>query len=120
MSDLLSGRRVLVVEDEMVILLMIEGILEDLGCRSVTSVGTVSEAVSIIGSEVFDAAMLDMNLHGEDSDAVADALSERGVPFIYCTGNCRRDMRESFRKQAVLHKPFRDTELRVALTQLLS
>ena len=103
----------------MVILLMIEGILEDLGCRSVSSASTVPAALSIIASEIFDAAMLDMSLGGEDSDAVADALSEQGIPFLYCTGNCRRDMREGFRDRPVLHKPFRDADLSVALTQLL-
>ena len=120
MSELLSGRRLLVVEDEMLILLMIEDMLADLGCRSVTSVGTVKKAVALVESEFFDAAMLDMNLGGEDSHAVASALSERGVPFVYCTGNSRRDMGEGFRDQVILHKPFQDTDLRVALTQLLS
>ncbi len=120
MSDLLSGRRILVVEDEMVILLMVEDMLADLGCRSVTGAGTVTQAVSIVESKFFDAAMLDMNLGGEDSGPVADALSKRGVPFIYCTGNGHRDVREGFRDCAVLHKPFQDADLRVALTQLLS
>lgn len=120
MSELLSGRRILVVEDEMLILLMIEGILEDLGCWSVISAATVKKAVFLIESESFDAAILDMNLGGEDSSRVADALSERGVPFIYCTGNDRRDMREGFRDQVVLSKPFLDADLNAALTQLLS
>lgn len=61
MSELLSGRRILVFEDEMLILMMVEGIMEDLGCRSVTSAATVKKAVSLIKSEFFDAAMLDMN-----------------------------------------------------------
>jgi len=120
MSDLLSGRRMLVVEDEMLLLLMIEGIMEDLGCQSVTSAATVKKAISLIETEFFDAAMLDMNLGGEDSSRVADVLSERGVPFIYSTGNDSRDMAEGARNHAVLYKPYRETDLIAALTQLLA
>ncbi len=120
MNDLLAGRNILVVEDEMLILLMIEGILEDLGCTSVSSAATVTNAVSLIDSEVFDAAMLDMNLGGEDSSRIADALSEKGVPFIYCTGNDKSDMPEGFRHHAVLRKPFQDADLSDALAKLLS
>ena len=118
MSEMLSGRRILVVEDEMLIVLMIEGILEDHGCQSVTSAATVKNAISLIETQSFDAAILDMNLGGEDSSRVADALSERGVPFIYSTGNDRRDMAESARERAVLHKPYQEAELIAALTQL--
>jgi len=120
MSELLSGRRILVVEDEMLIVLMIEGILEDLGCRSVISAATVRKAVSLIESECFDAAMLDMNLGGEDSSRVAEALSEKGVPFIYSTGNDRRDMAADSRDHAVLYKPYQESDLITALTKLLS
>jgi len=120
MNDLLSGRRILVVEDEMLIVLMIEGILEDHGCRSVTSVATVNKAVSLVESQSFDAAILDMNLDGEDSSRVAVALSDRGVPFVYSTGNDRRNMAESARDHAVLHKPYQEADLIAALTQLFS
>jgi CheY-like chemotaxis protein len=120
MSELLSGRRILVVEDEMLILMMVEGILEDLGCQSVTSAATVKKAIALIESEYFDAAMLDMNLGGHDSSSVADALLNSGVPFIYCTGNDRPDLRKGFRDHIILHKPFSEADLTAALTQLLS
>jgi len=119
-SDLLSGRRILVVEDEMLIVLMIEDILEEHGCQSVTSTATVKKAISLIESQSFDAAMLDMNLGGEDSSTVADALSERGVPFIYSTGNDRREMAAGSGNHAVLYKPYQETDLIAALTKLLS
>jgi CheY-like chemotaxis protein len=119
-SELLSGRRILVVEDEMVILLMIEDMLSDLGCRSVTSAATVEKAVSLVESEFFDAAMLDMNLGGEDSHAVANALSERGVPFMYSTGNSRGDIGEGFRDHVILYKPYLDADLSAAFARLLS
>ena len=64
MSKLLSGRRVLVVEDEMMILMIIEDMLADLGCESVTAAATVHQALAVIDTQVFDAAMLDVSLSG--------------------------------------------------------
>ena len=93
MNKLLSGRRVLVVEDEMMILMIIEDMLADLGCESVTAAATVDQALALIDAQVFDAAMLDMNLNGNKSHAVADALAARGVPFVFSTGYSGLDMR---------------------------
>jgi CheY-like chemotaxis protein len=70
MNKLLSGRRVLVVEDEMMILMIIEDMLAELGCESVTVAATVNQALALIDTQVFDAAMLDMNLNGSKSDDV--------------------------------------------------
>ena len=52
-----------------------------------TSAATVEQAIALINAQVFDAALLDMNLDGDDSHTVADALAARGVPFIYSTGS---------------------------------
>jgi CheY-like chemotaxis protein len=120
MDDLLSGRSVLVVEDEMLILMMIEDMLVDLGCESVTAVATIEKALMLIEEHVFDAAMLDMNLNGDDSLKVADALTARGVPFVYCTGNNGHGMRVNSANTPVLRKPFSFEELTVILTRLLS
>ncbi|MEP6563745.1 MAG: response regulator [Mesorhizobium sp.] len=120
MDKLLSGRRLLVVEDEILVLMMIEDMLGDLGCQSVTSAATIGQAIALIEAQIFDAAMLDMNLDGDDSNTVADALAERGVPFIYSTGNSDRDMREGFSNRAVLRKPFSFDELTAKLERLLS
>jgi CheY-like chemotaxis protein len=83
MDKLLSGRRVLVVEDEMMVLMMIEDMLAELGCESVTAAATTDQAIDLINAQVFDAAMLDMNLNGTKNSSVADALAARGVPFIF-------------------------------------
>ncbi|CAN7411742.1 response regulator [Mesorhizobium caraganae] len=119
-DKLLAGRRLLVVEDEILVLMMIEDMLGDLGCESVTSAATIEKAIALIESQVFDAAMLDMNLDGDDSHTVADALAEHGVPFIYSTGNNDRDMREGFSSRAVLRKPFSFDELTAKLDSLLA
>ena len=118
MGELLTGRRMLVVEDEMLILLTIEDMLGDLGCKSVTAASTVEKAVSLIGGQAFDAAMLDMNLKGKSSRPVADTLVAHGVPFIVCTGNTG-DVWDGFRDHAILRKPFDEAALVAQLARLL-
>src|SRR5450631_451829 len=106
MDKLLSGLRILVVEDEMLIVMMIEDMLEDLGCESVTTAATVDQAVSLIEGQVFDAAMLDVNLQGHNSRPVADALAARGVPFFFSTGNGGHHTMDEYDDRPVLRKPF--------------
>ena len=90
--------RILVVEDEMMVLMLIEDMLSDLGCEAVTTAATVPQALTLIGAQVFDAAMLDMNLNGDKTTSVADALSARDVPFFFSTGYSGRDMRDGYRR----------------------
>lgn len=120
MDKLLAGRRILVVEDEMLVLIMIEDMLADLGCESVTAAATVNQALAAIDTQIFDVAMLDMNLNGSDSYEVAEALGTRGVPFVFSTGYSGRDMRDGYGDRPVLKKPFMDKELVEILTRLLS
>jgi CheY-like chemotaxis protein len=120
MDKLLSSRRVLVVEDEMLVLMMIEDMLGDLGCGSVAVAATVDQALALIAAQVFDAAILDMNLNGHKSHSVADALAAGNVPFIFSTGYSGDDMREGYRGRPILKKPFRYEELVGILTRLLS
>ncbi len=81
MDKLLSGRRVLVVEDEMLVLLMTEGMLADLGCESVTAAATVDQALALIDGQTFDAAIRDKNLRGNKSHA--------GSPRAVCHSSSR-------------------------------
>ncbi len=120
MDKLLSGKRILVVEDEMLILMMIEEMLADHGCESVSAAATTDRALALIGAQTFDAAMLDMNLNGQKTRAVADALAARGVPFIFSTGYSGVDMRDGYGNRPILKKPFRDEQLVEILTQLFS
>lgn len=120
MDDLLSGRRILVVEDEFLVLMLTEDMLSDLGCESVAAAATIDQALTLIEDQTFDAAMLDMNLDGEKPYAVADALAERGIPFLFATGYVGHDMRNGYRDRPLLKKPFRPGELAHALTHLLA
>jgi CheY-like chemotaxis protein len=119
-DKLLSGRRILVVEDEMLVLMSIEDMLADLGCESVAAAATVDQAVALIDAQVFDAAMLDMNLNGTKSFPVADKLAELGVPFIFATGYSAQDMRDGYGDRPLLKKPIRYAELAGVFASLLA
>lgn len=90
----------------MLILMMIESMLTDLGCDSVTAAATVDKALALIETQVFDAAMLDVNLKGDNSRPVADALAARGIPFFFSTGNGGHHTMDGYENRAVLRKPF--------------
>ena len=82
----LAGTRVLVVEDEGAIALLIEEMLEEFGCEVVASVARLAAACEIAGSVQVDLAILDVNLAGERVFPVADILRERQIPFLFSTG----------------------------------
>jgi CheY-like chemotaxis protein len=119
MDRSLSRRRILVVEDEMLILIMIEDMLADHGCKNVTVAATIDMALALIDAQTFDIAMLDMNVNGNKTYSVADALGARGVPFVFSTGYSGQEMRNGYRDRPVLRKPFGERELIDTLTGLL-
>jgi len=98
---------------------MAEDMLADLGCESVTSAATVDQALALIDAQVFDAAMLDMNLNGSRSHAVAAALTASGVPFVFSTGYSS-NTRRGYRDRPVLKKPYRYEQLAEIFTRLLA
>ena len=102
----------------MLVLIMIEDMLADLGCQSVTSAATVDKALALINTQVFDVALLDVNLNGNDSHPVSEALSARGVPFVYSTGNTGHSLREGYSDRPMLKKPFKYEELAAILSRL--
>jgi len=85
-KSLLSGKRVLVIEDEMLVLMAIEDMLADLGCTGISVAGSLDKALALIAAKYFDIATLDVNLNGQRSYPAAQALSEAGVPFAFSTG----------------------------------
>ena len=119
MDKLLAGRRVLVIEDEMLILMMIEDMLADLVCESVSVASKIGPAISLIEGQEFDTAMLDMNLNGIESYPIADALSARDVPYFFSTGNSVTDLKDGYRDQDVLKKPFTFEQLGDMLSRSL-
>ena len=113
----LTGKRVLVVEDEVVIAMMVEDMLMDLGAEVVGPAATVERAIEVVASQAVDVALLDMNLNGENSDRVADALKARGVPFVYATGYGQS---AAIQGQAeIIEKPYRRENMGLALLRAL-
>jgi len=82
----LSGRRVLIVEDESLIAMLAEDFLIELGVTVVGPATTIDGAIAMIETQEIDAAVLDLNIRGERSDRVADALRLRGIPIVCATG----------------------------------
>jgi CheY-like chemotaxis protein len=117
----LSGRRVLVIEDEMIVAMLLEDMLADLGCTVLGPAARVDQALTIIAAtRSLDAAVLDVNLNGQKSYPVADALVARGVPFLFTTGYRRDSVMNGYRSFPQLEKPFKLSELADALAKLLT
>jgi len=105
-NEILKGGRVLIVEDEALVAMTLEAMLEDLGWITVGPVGRLDEAMRLARTEPIDAAVLDVNLAGENTAPVAQTLVERRIPFIVATGYGESDLDGFFRMAPSLAKPF--------------
>ncbi len=115
----LSGRRILVVEDERLIALDIQDILEGWGCTVLGPVATTTAALGLIGDDCPDAAILDVHLNGETSEPVGDALRACERPFLVMTAYQRKDLTGVLRDARLLSKPVDEKKLRQELSALL-
>lgn len=104
----------------MLVVMMIEGMLTDLGCEFISSAASVDKALEIIEAQQFDVAMLDMNLGGVNSYPVADALAARGIPYFFSTGYTAGRIDERYRDRPILAKPIRSEELTATFELLLA
>jgi len=120
MSVPFRDRRILVVEDEMIVAWLLVEMLEQLGCHVVGPASDVSQALEIIGREPLDAALLDVNLNGELSYPVADALKARSIPFMFSTGYDRSGLRDGYRLLPMLQKPYHGSEFEKVLALMLT
>ncbi|WP_293680223.1 response regulator [uncultured Phenylobacterium sp.] len=108
------------VEDEMLVALLLHDMLTDLGCLVVGPAASVAEALAMIETKPLDAAILDVNLEGQMSYPVADALIARSLPFVLSTGYASNRLQEGYRTLPALQKPYHATELREALASVLA
>jgi CheY-like chemotaxis protein len=120
MNSSFSGRRVLLVEDEMLVAWLLEQMLTDLGCAVVGPAASVNQALAMIDAEAIDAAVLDVNLNGKMSYPIADALAARGVPIVFSTGYSKDRLLDGYRTFPVLQKPFHRSELGDTLAKVLT
>ena len=114
----LDGLRVLVVEDEMMVSMLIEDMLTELGCVVVGPASRLDEAIDLAKAAEIDCAVLDVNLGGQPIFPLADLLRERGAPFAFATGYGDAGLREADRGSPVLQKPFREGDLARVLGEL--
>jgi DNA-binding response OmpR family regulator len=102
----MSTRRILIVEDEMMVEMFLRDMLVDLGHEIVASKRSFNEGLEVAQSAQFDFAILDVNLRGVASYPIADVLRERGIPFAFATGYDKTGIDDRFVDIAVLTKPF--------------
>jgi DNA-binding response OmpR family regulator len=114
----LMGKWVLVVEDEPLLAMDIEGILTDAGCNVIGPAGNVDQAKRLLKDQQCDAALLDANLAGQSVDELAALLTHRKVPFAFVTGHGRDALPRGHRDAILLGKPFRRDEIRSVLEVL--
>ncbi|WP_075216808.1 response regulator [Mongoliimonas terrestris] len=112
----LAGSRILVVEDEALIAMALEDILLDLGCEVIGPVSTVNAALDMAASERLDGALLDINVRGTLVYPVAEALIERGVPVVLCSGYALTSaIPAPYDKLPQIAKPYNPSALRDTL-----
>ena len=120
MSQPLSGRRVLLVEDEALVAMLLETILEDMGCIPVGPAASVEDGLVMANdAEPLDAALLDVNIAGRQVFPIAEALKTRGVPFVFSTGYGESGLPDEWRGHPTVQKPFTESAIRAALMQAM-
>ncbi len=115
----LVGKRVLVVEDEALVALLLEDLLIEVGCTPVGSYGSVAKAMEAVGNETFDLAVLDVNLNGEKAYPIADALAERHIPFVFVSCYVDETPPADHDNWKVRAKPFRVKDLEAMVSGML-
>ena len=113
-----AGRRVLVVEDEMLIALLLEQMLADLGHHVVAVASQLDSALRLARDTDADLAILDVNLGRDVSFPVAQVLTERGLPFLFASGYGSPNLAPPYQDAITLKKPFELKDLSKALQRL--
>lgn len=117
-ADTRGAVRVLVVEDEPLIAMMLEDALRDYGYSVVGPVENLKSAIQLAATERIDTAVVDINIDGQIADAVADKLIERGIPFLFVSGY-QRKLGLRYGAIPLLRKPFSIDDLHRAVENLL-
>jgi CheY-like chemotaxis protein len=118
MTSAVSERRILVVEDEALVAMLVEDALLDAGFGLIGPARTVAQAFDLLATERPDAAVLDLNLAGENSLSVADRLADLGIPFVVATGYGAAGLPPRHSLVPVLPKPYDPADLTATLERL--
>lgn len=120
-GEVLRGRRVMIVEDELLVAMELESLLEEQGCDVVGPAPTVDRALALVDRERLDAAILDVNLDGQTAAPVAAELNARGVPFVLATGyGAAQAHQPELRNVPLLDKPVNQETLVRTLARILA
>ena len=121
MTDALTGRSILIVEDESLVAMLLETILEDMGCATVGPISNIDEALKLLADDVpLDGALLDVNVAGREVFPVAAALQARNIPFVFSTGYGEGGLPDEWRGLPVIQKPFTEAAVHDALIKALT
>ena len=112
-------RNILVVEDELMIRMLLEDMLADLGYQIVAAAARIEDAVTLARDADIDVAILDVNLNGHSVSPVAEILETRGLPFVFATGYGEHGLPERYRERPTLQKPFQQESLSRILAGVL-
>jgi CheY-like chemotaxis protein len=112
--------RILVLDDEPLISLLMEGWLAELGCEVVGPAGSVQAGLDLANCSKLDGAILDVNLGGQNSYSIAEALRIKGVPFAFATGDSGLDAGAGFKDPLLLRKPFDFENVKRVIGKLLA
>jgi len=104
--QLLTGLKVLVVEDETMLFFLAEDMLTELGCAEVRHASRVKDALALLAQERPDVAVLDVNLAGEQAYPIAEKLAAMNVPFVFATGYGSEGIPPHWTSRPVVQKPF--------------
>jgi len=116
----LRGRLALVVEDESIVAMLVEDMLLDLGAKVEVAM-RLCEALKQAREGAFDFAILDVNLgDGDRSDAVADVLAARRIPFVFATGYGERGLAARYLAIPTLQKPYHQHDLELLIERIVS
>jgi DNA-binding response OmpR family regulator len=115
-----ARKRILLVEDEAMIAMLVEDMLDDLGFETVGPALHLESALMLAESERLDAAILDVNMGEGRSYSVAAVLNSRGIPYIFATGYGAEGIEAGHSPAAVLQKPYLECEIDATLRAVLS
>jgi CheY-like chemotaxis protein len=112
--------RVLVIEDEALVSILIEDMLDELGLECAGSASNIADAMQCVHEIVFDCAILDVNLNGVRTNSIAATLRARNIPFVLATGYGGAELEEEFSGfLELLGKPFDRIALQRAIAKML-
>ena len=115
-----AAKRILVVEDELMIRMLLEDMLDELGYTVAAEAGHLDEALEAAKTAVFDMAILDVDLNGKTCEPVAEVLATRGMPFVFTTGFGEHSLPQAYRDRPILKKPYQIDGLRQILEATLN